>query len=54
MEGGIKAMLAIEERGQKFWKIMIFFNLATEILSFLYCSFLKVKTAVYNTENVST
>ena len=51
MEGGIKAMLAIEERGQKIWKIMIFF---TEILSFLYCSFLKVKTAVYNTENVST
>ena len=45
MEGGIKVMLAIEERGQ---------NLATKILSFLYCSFLKVKTAVYNTENVST
>ena len=47
MEGGIKAtaMLAIGERSQHFVKerAMNFFKIATEISSFLYCSFYKLK-----------
>ena len=49
-------MLVMEEHIQSFEQeeAMNFFKVATKIFSFLYCKFLKVKTAVFNTENAST
>ena len=54
MEGGIKAILVIEERSQTFQTrtICYFFKAATRY-SVSLLQFLKVKKDVCNTENVS-
>ena len=54
MEGGIKAMRAIEERGQIFWTRASykFFQRSYLDIQFTFLQFLKVKIAACNTENV--
>ena len=56
MEGWIKAMLAMEEWGQKLRKIASysFFKSRCKDIQFSSLQFLNVKIAVSNTENVTT
>ena len=56
MEGGIKTMLAIEERCQKVLNKnkYEFFQSSYQDIQFSLLHFLKAKTSICNTENVST